>query len=95
MAQLSGNLVLCVRKRGHFVLRDVVIFLTFLWCVSHAMRSALKGCGLFGKRLRVVAFFLSSLSLLLEDGRLIHVVCRFKEDGYLIVVTVYALMEDV
>ena len=30
-----------------------------------------------------------------EDGRLIHVVCRFKEDGYLIVVTVYALMEDV
>lgn len=29
-----------------------------------------------------------------EDGRLIHVVCRFKEDGYLIIVTVYALMED-
>ncbi len=30
-----------------------------------------------------------------KDGRLIHVVCRFKEDGDLIVITVYALTEDV
>jgi hypothetical protein len=30
-----------------------------------------------------------------KDGRLIHMVCRFKEEGYLIVVTVYALTEDV
>ncbi len=30
-----------------------------------------------------------------EDGRLIHVVWRFREDGYLIVVTIYALMGDV
>jgi hypothetical protein len=29
------------------------------------------------------------------DGRLIHVICRFKEDGDLIIITVYALMEDV
>ncbi len=30
-----------------------------------------------------------------EDGRLIHVICRFKEDAFLIIVTAYALMEDV
>ena len=29
-----------------------------------------------------------------KDGRLIHVICRFKEDGNLILITVYALMED-
>ena len=28
-----------------------------------------------------------------NDGRLIHVVCRFNEDGELIVITVYALAE--
>ena len=28
-------------------------------------------------------------------GRLIHVVCRFQEDGNLIVVTVYALTEEI
>ncbi|NYT00238.1 MAG: DUF4258 domain-containing protein [Methanocellales archaeon] len=26
-----------------------------------------------------------------EDGRTIHVICRFKEDGNLIIITVYAL----
>ena len=29
-----------------------------------------------------------------EDGRPIHVICRFKEDAFLIVITVYALMEE-
>ena len=28
-----------------------------------------------------------------RDGRPIHVVCRFNEDGNLLIVTVYALME--
>ena len=26
-----------------------------------------------------------------NDGRLIHVLCRFKEEGYLVIITVYAL----
>jgi len=30
-----------------------------------------------------------------KDGRLIHVICRFKEDLNLIIITVYALLEDV
>lgn len=30
-----------------------------------------------------------------KDGRLIHVICRFKEDGNLIVTTVYALTEEI
>lgn len=30
-----------------------------------------------------------------KDGRLIHVICRFKEDGNLIIITVYALTEEV
>jgi hypothetical protein len=30
-----------------------------------------------------------------KDGRLIHVICRFKADGNLIIITVYALTEDV
>lgn len=29
-----------------------------------------------------------------KDGRRIHVVCRFKEDGQLIVITTYALTEN-
>jgi len=29
-----------------------------------------------------------------KDGRLIHAVCRFKEDDNLIVITVYALTEE-
>lgn len=29
-----------------------------------------------------------------KDGRLIHAVCRFKEDENLIVITVYALTEE-
>ncbi len=29
-----------------------------------------------------------------EDDRSIHVICRFKEDTFLIVITVYALMEE-
>jgi hypothetical protein len=29
-----------------------------------------------------------------KDGRLIHIVCRFKEDGNLIIITVYALTEE-
>ena len=29
-----------------------------------------------------------------KDGRLIHVMCRFKADGVLIIITVYALTED-
>ena len=29
------------------------------------------------------------------DGRIIHVICRFKEDSNLIIVTVYALTEEV
>ncbi|NJO72349.1 MAG: DUF4258 domain-containing protein [Leptolyngbyaceae cyanobacterium RM1_406_9] len=28
------------------------------------------------------------------DGRLIHVICRFRDEGSLIIITVYALMED-
>ena len=28
------------------------------------------------------------------DGRLIHVICRFREEGSLIIITVYALTED-
>ena len=30
-----------------------------------------------------------------KDGRLVHVICRFKADGNLIIITVYALTEDV
>ena len=30
-----------------------------------------------------------------KDGRLIYVICRFKADGDLIIITVYALTEDV
>ena len=30
-----------------------------------------------------------------KDGRIIHVVCRFKEDVNLIVITAYALMEEI
>jgi len=30
-----------------------------------------------------------------KEGRLLHVVCRFKEEGDLIIITVYALEEDV
>lgn len=26
-----------------------------------------------------------------KDGRPVHVICRFKEDGFLIIITVYAL----
>jgi DNA polymerase/3'-5' exonuclease PolX len=29
------------------------------------------------------------------DGRLIHVICRFCENGSLIIITVYAISEDV
>lgn len=29
-----------------------------------------------------------------KDGRLIHVICRFKESGNLILITAYALTED-
>ena len=29
-----------------------------------------------------------------EDGRLIHVMCRFKENALLIVITAYALTEE-
>jgi hypothetical protein len=29
-----------------------------------------------------------------RDSRLIHVICRFKEDANLIIITVYALSED-
>ena len=29
-----------------------------------------------------------------KDGRLIHVICRVKDDGNLIIITVYALTED-
>jgi len=29
------------------------------------------------------------------DGRMIQVICRFKEDGNLIIVTVYALTEEI
>ena len=28
------------------------------------------------------------------DGRLIHVICRFRENGTMIIITVYALTED-
>lgn len=28
------------------------------------------------------------------DGRLVHVICRFKSDGHLIIITVYALTEN-
>lgn len=30
-----------------------------------------------------------------KDGREIHVICRFKEDGNLIIITAYELMEDI
>ncbi len=30
-----------------------------------------------------------------KDGRVIHVVCRFKEDSNLIVITAYALREEI
>lgn len=29
-----------------------------------------------------------------RDGRMVHVICRFKEDTDLIVITVYDLLED-
>ncbi len=29
-----------------------------------------------------------------KDGRRVHVICRFKEDGALIIITIYALTED-
>jgi hypothetical protein len=29
------------------------------------------------------------------DGRLIHVICRFKADSNLIIITVYAITEDI
>ncbi len=28
------------------------------------------------------------------DGRMIHVICRFRDEGSLIIITVYALTED-
>lgn len=30
-----------------------------------------------------------------NDGRLIHVICRYKENGSLIIITVYALTEEI
>jgi len=30
-----------------------------------------------------------------RDGRLIHVICRFKEDANIIIITAYALTEDI
>ena len=30
-----------------------------------------------------------------KDGRLIHVICRLKEKGSLIIITVYAVMEEI
>jgi len=30
-----------------------------------------------------------------KEGRKIHVICRFKEDGNLIIITVYELTEDI
>lgn len=30
-----------------------------------------------------------------KDGRLIHVICKFKEEGSLIIITVYAVMEEI
>ena len=30
-----------------------------------------------------------------KDGRLIHVICRFKADSNLIIITVYAVAEDI
>ena len=30
-----------------------------------------------------------------KDGRLIHMICRFKADGNLIIITVYALAEEI
>jgi hypothetical protein len=30
-----------------------------------------------------------------KDGRMIHVVCRFKEGGNLVIITVYALSEEI
>lgn len=29
-----------------------------------------------------------------KDGRLIHVICRFREDANLVIITVYALAEE-
>jgi hypothetical protein len=29
-----------------------------------------------------------------KDGRLIHVICRFREDASLVIITVYVLTED-
>jgi len=29
-----------------------------------------------------------------KDGRLIHVICRFREDASLVIITVYALTEE-
>jgi hypothetical protein len=29
-----------------------------------------------------------------RDGRLVHVICRFREDSSLLIITVYALMEE-
>ncbi len=29
-----------------------------------------------------------------KDGRLIHVICRFREDTHLVIITVYALAEE-
>jgi len=30
-----------------------------------------------------------------KDGRLLHVICRFKAEGNLIIITVYTLREDI
>jgi len=30
-----------------------------------------------------------------KDGRQIHVICRFKEDGNLVIITVYTLTEEI
>ena len=30
-----------------------------------------------------------------KDGRLIHIICRFKEEVSLIIITVYAVMEEI
>ncbi len=30
-----------------------------------------------------------------KDGRTIHVICRFQEEGSLIIITVYAVMEEI
>ena len=61
-------------------------------------RSDIENTILKGKIIRKLSEDIRGIRYKIEgpakDGRLVHVICRFKEDGSLIIITVYALMGE-